>query len=164
MSESDPLDELDYYTLLVVADGASADEVRRAFHVFALKFHPDRHAAASPEKRERAAVIYRRGAEGYRVLLDPTQRRHYDAQLAAGKVRFDAEHAAKQQRSVSTTTGTLTVGPLARPFATKADQALRAGDLKTARLNLQIALRHEPENVLLTAKLASVELQLKAPK
>lgn len=164
MTESDPLDQLDYYTLLGVADGASVDDIRKAFHLFALKFHPDRHAAATSEKRERAAVIYRRGAEAYRVLLDAEQRRQYDAQLATGKVRFDAEDAAKQGRFTNPGSGVLKLGPLARPFVTRAEQALRTGDLKTARLNLKIALQHEPESVLLTAKLASIEQQLKAAK
>jgi DnaJ-class molecular chaperone len=164
MGDGDPLDKLDYYTLLGVADDARVDAVRKAFHLFALKYHPDRHAAAAPEKRDRAAVIYRRGAEAYRVLQDAEQRRQYDAQLAAGKVRFDAEEAAKQQRVTNPGSSVLMIGALARPFWTKADQAIRAGDLKTARLNLQIALKHEPQSALLTAKLATVEQQLKAPK
>lgn len=164
MSEGDRLDELDYYTLLGLDDRASVDQVRKAFHAFALKFHPDRHASAVPEKRERAAAIYRRGAEAYRVLLDAELRRHYDTQLANGKLRFDPELAGPRQRKQTPSVPLSVNNPLARPFMTKADQALRAGDLKTARLNLQIALRHEPESALLIAKLAAVEEQLKTQK
>jgi len=164
MSETDRLDQLDYYTLLGVDDAANVDAIRKAFHAFALKFHPDRHASASAEKRERAGTIYRRGAEAYRVLQDAELRRHYDTQLASGKLRFDAERAGKQQRT-ATPSGAISVkNALARPFVTKADQALRGGDLKTARLNLQIAMKHEPDSALLQAKLASVEQQLKAAK
>jgi len=164
MSDEDRLDQLDYYTLLGVDDAANVDAIRNAFHAFALKFHPDRHAAASAEKRERAGTIYRRGAEAYRVLQDAELRRHYDSQLAGGKLRFDAERAGKQQRA-STPSGAISVkNALARPFVTKADQALRAGDLKTARLNLQIAMKHEPESALLQAKLAAVEQRIEAAK
>ena len=161
---SDPLDALDYYTLLGVDDLANADQIRAAFHTFALKFHPDRHAAAAEEKRERASVIYRRGAEAYRVLQDSALRRQYDAQLATGKMRFDPEAAMKPQRATTGSGAHSVKSALARPFAAKAEQALRSGDLKTARLNLQLALRHEPDNASLEAKLADVEAQLKPAK
>lgn len=83
----DQLDLLDYYTLLQVADAASADEIRAAFHRFALRYHPDRHAESGEEQVARAAQIYRRGTEAYRVLCDPKMRREYDAGLLKGKVR-----------------------------------------------------------------------------
>ncbi len=164
MGDGDRLDLLDYYTLLRVADDAGPDVIRRAFHGFALKFHPDRHADAADDKRERAARIYRRGAEAYRVLQDPVTRRAYDAQLAAGKLRFDAEQARKSKRAPAPNGAPAVQSPQARPFVMKAEQALRTGDLKTARLNLQIALRHDPGSAALEAKLAGVEAQLKAAK
>ena len=153
------LDQLDYYDLLQVGTSATADEVRRAFHAFATKFDPDRFAGAPPEKRERAAHIYRRGAEAYRVLLDPEQRRLYDAQRARGKLRLDPEE--KTDRGAPT--GSLGVrSPRARPFAQKAADAVKKGDWATARLNLKLALQHEPGNALLEARLAEVEQNLKA--
>ena len=156
----DRLDQLDYYDLLQVETSATADEVRRAFHAFAAKFHPDRFAGAPPEKQERAAHIYRRGAEAYRVLLDPEQRRAYDAQRARGKLRLDPEE--KTDRG-GAPTGSLAIrSPRARPFAQKAVEAVKKGDWATARLNLKLALQHEPGNALLEARLAEVEQNLKA--
>lgn len=158
---SDRLDQLDYYTLLRVEDDAPADSVRKAFHSFALRYHPDRFSDGSDEKRDRAAQIFRRGAEGYRVLMNPDSRRRYDAGMARGKLRLTAEDERQEELRRSTTSGKLAVrSPRARPFATKALQAFKTGDYKTAKLNLRMALQHEPGNALLTARLADVEQRL----
>ncbi len=153
----DRLDQLDYYTLLGVAEDAPADGVRDAFHAFALKYHPDRHVGGPPEKIARAEQIFRRGAEAYKVLLHPDTRRAYDEGLRRGRLRYDPE----ADREGRPTTSRLSVrAPKARPFASKAQQAIRNEDWKTAKLNLQIALSHEPGNVLLEARLAEVERHL----
>ncbi|MFK7990391.1 MAG: DnaJ domain-containing protein [Sandaracinaceae bacterium] len=157
---SDRLDLLDYYTLLQVEDRASADEVRRAFHLFALRYHPDRFASAPPDKRERAAQIYRRGAEAYRVLMNSASRTRYDAGLRRGKLRL---HGDAQRQSTRPGSGRLVVrSARARPFATKALDAYRKGDFKAAHLNLKMALVHEPDNALLRARLDDVEARLRA--
>lgn len=158
---SDRLDQLDYYTLLSIAETASADAIRAGFHAFALRYHPDRFAEAPREKRERASQIYRRGAEAYRVLMDPQSRRRYDDALAAGKLRLDPEETKDTKRPTSSTRLAVS-SPRARPFATKALQAFNDGDYKTAKLNLKMALQHEPDNVLLKARLADVEQKLRA--
>ncbi len=150
---TDRLDLLDYYTLLQIDETATADEVRRAFHRFALRYHPDNHLGAPDEKRERAAQIYRRGAEAYRILLNPVARKEYDAQLAAGGLRYRPEGGAEGEgrRSVAPRA---VPSPKARPFVAEAHQALRAGDVRKARLNLQIALSHDPENAEIKELLA----------
>ena len=158
----DGLDALDYYALLGVAENATLDEVRRAFHGFALRHHPDRHAGESPEDIERAARVYRRGAEAYRVLGDRELRARYDAQRKSGKTRFDAEEDRASTAPRTTPAGILVVrSPKARPFVVRAEQAVKAGDWKTARLNLQLALQHEQDNDVLRARLADVEAKLK---
>lgn len=156
----DGLDALDYYALLGIAATATPDEVRKAFHTFALRHHPDRHAGEPKETVERAAHIYRRGAEAYRVLGDRGSRARYDLQLQAGKKRFDPEDDPRPSRN--TPAGGIGVkSPKARPFVSKAEQALKNGDLKTAKLNFQIALQHEPDNVLLREKLEDITAKLK---
>ena len=160
MSGDDRLDQLDYYELLSVEEGASADDVRRAFHAFAVKYHPDRHSDGSPEKVERAAQIYRRGAEAYRVLCDREQRRVYDDQRSRGKVRFDPEDVPRTSEGPGT--GSIQVrSPRARPFVQKASDAYKKGDWAAAKLNLKIALQHDAGNALLEARLADVEQKLK---
>jgi len=162
----DRLDQLDYYDLLQVAEGATADDVRRAFHAFALRYHPDRFAGAPPEKQERAAQIYRRGAEAYRVLCDRDQRRAYDEQRGRGKLRFDPEDVPPPSSPAFAvtegppSTSIAVKSPRARPFAQKASEAAKKGDWPTAKLNLKLALQHEPGNPLLLARLAEAEASL----
>lgn len=157
----DPLDQLDYYDLLRIDEAATADDVRRAFHDFAMRYHPDRFAGAEEEKRERAASIYRRGAEGYRVLTDPEQRKRYDEGLTKGRMRYD--EPASSPNSVRPAPGAVDVKNLrARPFVQKALEMIKAGDFKGAKLNLALALNYEPENAGLAAKLEEVKQKLAA--
>jgi curved DNA-binding protein CbpA len=163
VSDDDPLDRLDYYELLRIEPGVNADDVRRAFHDFAMRYHPDRYAGADLEKVERAAAIYRRGAEAYRVLSDAEQRRRYDDALRkGGALRYEEPSSPGTNRPPPG--GALEVKSLrARPFFQKALDQMKSGDLKGAKLNLALALNHEPDNALLLAKLEEVKKRLAGP-
>ena len=161
--EQDRLDLLDYYTLLQVEQNATADQIQEAWHSFALKFHPDRHVGGADVKLIRAAKIFRRGAEAYRVLLDSETRRRYNHQLAAGKLRYDPDvEDIRRSKRPGGGSGVLKLRTVkARPFYMKAQQAIKKKDWQTAKLNLQIAKSHEPGNDLIEARLAMVESELK---
>lgn len=160
----DPLEQLDYYTLLGLEPEVSTDDVRRAFHRFAAKYHPDRFVAggAGPDKVERAAQIYRRGAEAYKVLTDPRQRKAYDAQLANGQLRFDATAEPAPEPTVKNRWPIKVKNPMARPFAVKAEQAYKASDWGSAKVHLRMALSKDTGNAQLTLLLAEVEQKLAA--
>ncbi|MEM9070051.1 MAG: J domain-containing protein [Myxococcota bacterium] len=152
---TDRLDQLDYYTLLGLNPRATADEIRKAFHQFALKFHPDNHTSGDMSKLARATQIFRRGAEAYRVLLDPKSRKLYDDGLRRGELRLapDAETARQSRASRPAQK----VNRKAHPFFQKAKLAIKRSDWSGAKLNLKIALQHDPENMLLQSKLEEVE-------
>ena len=103
------------------AEGSISDQVRRAFHQFATKYHPDQFQKNGAEERkvERAAQIYRRGAEAYRILCDPKRRKAYDVGLTLGKVRFDASAEPVPEAAVLGKWPIKVKNPIARPFATK---------------------------------------------
>src|SRR6516164_9846636 len=69
----------DYYEVLGIAKGASAEEIRKAFRGLALKYHPDRNAGD-----EDAAVRFKEAADAHEILSDPQKRDLYDRYGHAG--------------------------------------------------------------------------------
>lgn len=63
---------MNYYDALGVAGDATPEQIKNAYRVLAMKWHPDRNK--SPEATERFKLI----SEAYRVLSDPEGRRKYD--------------------------------------------------------------------------------------
>lgn len=69
----------DYYRILEVSDAASTQQIRDAYKRAALKTHPDRVAADSPERPTRTRK-FQLVNDAYYTLSDSTRRRNYDAQ------------------------------------------------------------------------------------
>ncbi len=67
------MEKKDYYNILGLTRGASAEDIKRAYRQLALKYHPDRN----PGDRE-AEEKFKAGAEAYSVLGDPQKRATYD--------------------------------------------------------------------------------------
>ncbi len=63
----------DYYEILGVSKGASADEIKKSYRKVAMQFHPDRNPGdkAAEEK-------FKEAAEAYEVLSDGDKRAQYD--------------------------------------------------------------------------------------
>lgn len=75
----------DYYEVLGVARGADAKAIKDAFRELAMKFHPDRNKEPGAEEK------FKRIAEAYAVLSDPTKRAEYDAGGFAGVAGYSPE-------------------------------------------------------------------------
>ncbi len=69
----------DYYEVLGVAKGASADEIKKSYRKIALQYHPDRN----PGNKE-AEEKFKEAAEAYDVLSDADKRKRYDSFGHAG--------------------------------------------------------------------------------
>ncbi len=136
------LDRVDYYSLLGVARDADAAQIREAFHRFALVYHPDQHVD-DPDEAERALRIFKRGSEGYRVLLDPVLRARYDAAMGRGEVRLtpDAERKAVVQEARVAAAVEAPLPADVAPLFEKASEAFKRGDLKNAKAFLMLVTR-----------------------
>ena len=71
-----------WYELLGARADASAAELKKAYHKAALRWHPDKHAAADGAARAEAEVRFREVQAAWVVLSDEEGRAAYDEQLA----------------------------------------------------------------------------------
>ncbi len=78
----------DYYEILGVDKGASADEIKKAYRKVAIQYHPDKN----PDNKE-AEEKFKEAAEAYEVLSDSDKRSQYDRYgHAKGNGGFGGHH------------------------------------------------------------------------
>src|SRR3990170_4056274 len=65
----------DYYDILGVSKGASADEIKKAYRKQALEWHPDKHQGGDKEAAEKR---FKEINEAYQILSDREKRSAYD--------------------------------------------------------------------------------------
>lgn len=71
---------MNHYQILGIACSASIEEIRKAYKLKILEYHPDRNGNSA-----RSNEMFRRVKEAEEVLCDPLKRKAYDRQLIYGQ-------------------------------------------------------------------------------
>jgi len=69
----------DYYEVLGISKGSSADEIKKAYRKVAMQYHPDRNPGDKPSEEK-----FKEAAEAYEVLSDADKKAQYDRYGHAG--------------------------------------------------------------------------------
>ncbi len=80
----------DYYQVLGISPGASAEEIKRAYHRSAFQCHPDRNWESEDANEEMERINH-----AYSVLSDPVRRREYDLPRGYGRMTPKFKRGAK---------------------------------------------------------------------
>jgi hypothetical protein len=64
----------DYYTVLGILKNANQNQIKKAYHKLAIKYHPDKN----PDNKEEAEQSFKKVGEAYSILSDEDQRKTYD--------------------------------------------------------------------------------------
>jgi curved DNA-binding protein CbpA len=158
------IDQSSYYEVLGLLEIADAGAIRKAFHEFAVAFHPDAFPNADDETADALRRVFQRGAEAYRVLSRQDSRAEYDLALAKGQLRLDTSIAPPPLARPSDirSLDELCHSPGARRYAKRAEALISSGDLAAAKRELQMALREDGDNPDLAERLDAVDLALYA--
>ena len=160
------LDQLDYFGVLKLPQGAGHAEIKAAYYRESRAYHPDRFAAVpDPHLRDLVGRVYRRVNEAYTVLRDDRKRTKYAADLngpeRAKKLRFteveEAEVKEEQKRKIEEQLGAT---PNGRKFYAAAQAEVRAQRWEAAQRALKSAIMYEPANARFKEQLAAVEKEL----
>lgn len=79
----------DYYAVLGVKEGASAEEIKKAYRKLAIKFHPDKNQGDKKSEEQ-----FKKISEAYYTLGDEKRRKEYDMLRKGGA--FTGDFASNQ--------------------------------------------------------------------
>ncbi len=160
------LDQLDYFGVLKLPQGAGHADIKAAYYRESRAFHPDRFAAY-PDRafRELVGRIYRRVNEAYTVLRDDKRRAKYLADITgpdrARKLRFtEADEAEVKEGEKKKIEEQLGQTPNGRKFFATALVEIQAQRWEAAHRALKSALVYEPANARFKEQLAAVEREV----
>lgn len=154
---SELIDRMSYYELLKLNASANPREIKTAFLSQSQEYHPDRYFNVGDDQIKAAVTtIYKRIAEAYQTLRNPDRRAAYDKQLKEdpSKTRFEVVSEKKPPSGSAQATAK---NPQSRKYLQLAMNCIKKKDFSGAEMNLQFAIRYEPNNETLKKKLEEVQ-------
>lgn len=159
------IDEMDYYQILKVGQRAFSAEVKRAYFDQSRIYHPDKYYNEDPALLAMVTKVFKRISEAYGVLSDPKKRAAYTRAINSPNrkqfLRFNAKLLEQQPGGAPEDEGQTAMG---KKYYQMAKTAMTNKDYQSAKINLQLAAKMEPDNQTFKAKLAEVEETLKLRK
>ncbi|XP_011098846.1 chaperone protein dnaJ 1, mitochondrial isoform X3 [Sesamum indicum] len=83
--------ERDYYEILGISKDASRDEIKKAFHALAKKYHPDSNKNNPSAKRKFQEI-----RDAYETLQDPEKKSQYDRMRMSSGRAENAEYPSRE--------------------------------------------------------------------
>ena len=148
------LDELDYFQILKIGQGAAPAEIKAAYYRESRAYHPDRFfQTQSPELGEAVGRIYKRINEAYVCLRDDARRSKYLVDVSGPdrqkKLRFVEQSEQELKKDKEQEIGTT---PQGRKFFMAGLSDMAAQRFAAAERNFKMALTYEPNNPNFKAK------------
>jgi len=151
------IDELDYYQILKVDQMAFDEDIKTAYFEESRLYHPDKFYTEPPDIQERVTKIFKRVCEAYKALSNQEKRALYTKLINGPErqkyLRFDLRLLKEEEEKKEDEGST----PLAKKYYKMAKTAFQNKDYKAAKVNLQLALKLEPNNQTFQDKLKEVE-------
>ncbi|MDP9362039.1 MAG: DnaJ domain-containing protein [Acidobacteriota bacterium] len=119
--------KVNYYEVLGVDRSASEPEIREHFRKLAREQHPDRYKGPDKADAERR---FQTLTEAVNVLMNPARRKQHDAEIGSAGTR--------------PTAGPADFAQVARVYMSRGIKAYKAGDMRGAYENFDMAAKHNP--------------------
>ena len=150
----DALDQVSYYQILSVSRTAKEEAIRDGYYKRAKQLHPDKVRHLPEPLKSQAMAIFKRVAEAYQTLTDPTLRRAYDEALKQGKKRLIVSDrlSIKPKGEFD-----FLVTDNGRKYYKAAKKDFEAGQIPHAKLNIKLCMQYEGNKKEILALLKKIE-------
>ena len=147
------------HQVLDIKPDASLEDAQNAFHKIARVAHPDLHRTTlSPDELEAVTSAYARAAAAYQEFRTTRTRTVKD--LPAVPLARPGQPTPSSAAAVLPSSSSSQMSSKALVYYRKAELALRRGDLKSAILQIKMAIAADPQSSFLRSALAEVESEV----
>ena len=150
------------HQLLEIRADASIEDAQAAFHKIARISHPDLHRnALTADELELVTQAYSVLAGAYQTFRGQAMSTQRMKPLRPDEIIGERAIPATPSGAAPAASAAASMAPKALVYYRKAELALKRGDLKSALLQLKMAIAADPQNAFLRTALAEVDAELR---